>query len=273
MFALAIAGLFSSPAWAAAADEADTVHILLVIDMDSYGAYHFGFDRDEANMVESIDQAMRSQGLAGRYRITILKGKDVKPEKVLEYYRDVKIKKKDVLLFYYTGHGMTDSQKGHMLTMSGGHLERSKLRQVMLQKEPRLAVILTDCCATQHGAPRRVTERIAPLPLPKAKPDKEQRPGLALRHLLFRHTGVVDIQASLVGQGSTGRRQLGGSYFTAALTSLWGDVGYRLDIDGDGFVEWSELFAFVQQRTEFLSTVTLDTHTPEAFSLGQRVKR
>jgi hypothetical protein len=269
-------------------------------------------------------------------------------ENILAYYENLQTGPTETLVFYYSGHGGYHLSKGHFLALHWGKLYRSALLAAMKKQQPRLVVVLTDCCANLAGGARPdeppgaqivglrlqkplnlvkakkaepkslqqvalapATNRpVAPPPRPntigllkgfKAKQEEPpfetvalrlQKPlntvkakleeppstssasgerrvtlitgegnlalsdlaaatdGEVMRHLLFRHQGVVDINGCKRGALSHGTQQWGGSLFTIGFISLQKDNVSRFDANNNRLVEWSEFFPALQKATE-----------------------
>lgn len=151
--ALALIGLTANPAPGDAGGEATRVRILLVVDTHGFAAKENGFAFDKDSMKRVIKEALRDQNLEDRYTLDILDGNDAAPQKVLDYYRDLKLEPGEALLCYYSGHGGTANGSGHFLDLKAGRLSRDALRKAMEAKKARLMVLLTDCCANFDGPP------------------------------------------------------------------------------------------------------------------------
>jgi hypothetical protein len=154
--ALALIGLTAGPAPGDIGSEATRVRILLVVDTHGFAAKENGFAFDKDSMKRVIKEALRDQNLEDRYTLDILDGNDATPQKVLDYYRDLKLEPGEALLCYYSGHGGTgnggtDNGGGHFLDLKAGRLSRDALRKAMEAKKARLMVLLTDCCANFDG--------------------------------------------------------------------------------------------------------------------------
>jgi len=177
--------------------------------------------------------------------VRYLKGADVRPDVIVDTICRLPIGANDALLFYYTGHGATFEGAGHVLTTSHGNLRRSVLRGAMTARQPRLAVILTDCCASL-GKLQRQTEP----PALGAAPPPEPRASPVLRCLLLQHRGVVDLTSSSYGEASWSMEGSGG-LFTHALATAMGAWEIKpFDHDTDGLVSWAELFEHVRRETQ-----------------------
>jgi hypothetical protein len=103
----------------------------------------------------------------------------------------------------------------------------------MARHDPRLLVVLSSSCANVPGEEVKndpaakpaddVTERPPP---PAAVPEGD---GAVLRQLFFQQQGVVDINAARVAEYGWGHPELGGTFFTVALSRLMNGGVNRLD--------------------------------------------
>ena len=218
------------------AQEAGRVFALLAIDTDSKIA---GIDEDGRSMTAALASGFGDSGLL---QLRVLAGADVSPEAIINYFRTVPAGPNDVLLFYYSGHGGMFEGQGHVLTTSHGNLSRSTLRAVLSRRQPRLGVILTDCCSS-------IVRRQPQFQAPAAAPP---RPGVSpmLRCLILQHRGIVDVTSSSFGEASWSGPGTGG-FFTAALGIALGSWGIdEFDGNRDGFVTWNEVFDRVRSETQ-----------------------
>jgi Caspase domain len=141
--------------------------------------------------------------------------------------------KNKTLFFYYAGHGvrarqMKDGQFEHVLKPSGLDLPRSDLLAEIKAKNPRLAIVITDCCNVQ-------TNLLKPPRFFLLPPYKK-----AIDNLLLQHRGVVDINASGPNQAAFYRPDLGG-LFTNAFRDLFHPKNPgACDRNKDGFIDWNE---------------------------------
>jgi hypothetical protein len=216
---------------------------LLVVDNDS-------------NLTEYVDADGRAlskllnEGFATRpHRLSleVLDRKDANPDRVLTYYRQILAKKViagyDTLLFYYTGHGANFGAMGHGLTMTHGRLLRNDLLRGMKALNPRLVVVLTDCCSKEV--------------LPKSKAGAVPAPPRAswpvMDQLFFSHQGVADINGCQADSFSwcfdDDKGVARGGTFTVALVPL---LCSRPENFGakDGFVTWKLFGPRLQQDTD-----------------------
>lgn len=209
---------------------------MLVVDTDTHLS---GIDVDREGVLTALQAGLKPDELLVHDDMT---GKRVTRANVLKRLAELPAGPDDTVFFYYSGHGAVLANVGHALTTSGGDVLRSEVRDAIRAKNPRLAVVLTDCCANVV----RRAPRTAPAPQAPAAPRAETPP---IRSLLFGHRGVVDILSSDVGESSWCSKESGG-FFTATLVQgLLTPFAHDLDLDGDGFVEWSEFFPYLRSRT------------------------
>jgi hypothetical protein len=257
---------------AQAPEEAWRVRILLVCDMggDEQERERRGVNR--AAVERTLETALRKQGLARRYTLDILAGPGATRQAVLDYYKGLRTGRSEALLFYSNAHGNTDPERGHYLDLGGRRLYRSDLRRAMTARRPRLAVILTDACANLPGKEPPNKSPASTKGQQKAAPAPKAGDGSALRDLLFRHEGVVDINSAVRGQNAWGNIRRG-NCFTRALVELLDQPASRFDSNGDGFVEWGEFYPALARATRQEAARLGLSQAPQAFALGRRAAR
>src|SRR5262249_41891116 len=168
------------------------------------------------------------------------------------------------LLFYANCHGLTDPKRGHYLRLGTQRLFRSDLRDAMREKNPRLAVILTDVCAD-------LTSEKLPHSRPMARKRKPPRPGRGrgvLRDLFFRQTGLVDVNAAKRGFSAWGASRRG-NHFTRSLVRLLEHPAKRFDRNRDGRVDWREFYDVLARDTMRSAAERGKRQPPQAFALGK----
>lgn len=251
---LAAASLQSPGAMAQPATQR-MVHALLVMDDNTPIA---GIEKDLINM-----QMALSAGLGPNDKVSfkILQGREVTPANLGQAIRALPVGPDDALLFYYTGHGATLEQAGHVLALMGGRdsegrpvtqpVPRDEIRKLLLSKGARMTLLLSDCCANLVPIRREPPGVGAPAPGAPAPP-----PGpTTLQMLLFDHQGLVDLTSStydpVLGVGEKSwTESTSGAFFTVALASLMMAPPDMLDVaPRDGFVEWKEFFPRVRSET------------------------
>ncbi len=262
-FLAALLGPAKAPAQTT--EEATRVRILLVCDMGGNDRERERRVVNRAAMERALETALRKQGLGKRYTLDILAGPGATRQAVLDYYKNLVTGPSEALLFYSNAHGTTDPKRGHYLNLGGRRLYRPDLRRAMTAKKPRLAVILTDACANIPGKepPNKVNGTVKAQKAPAAPKAGD---GSALRDLLFRHEGVVDINAAVRGQFSYGNISRG-NCFTRALVELLDQPVSRFDRNDDGFVEWDEFYQALARRVRQEAAGRGLSQAPQAFVL------
>lgn len=233
-------GVFLATAgWLASAVSAlgqGKIDLLVVADTDSKLQ---GVERDGWQVRDVFEKGVLDTQVL---HATTLQGSRVDPGPIVDYYRRLAVGPNDALVFYYSGHGAIDPDRGQAMTTQRGVLFRRDLQSVMEARGARLNVIFTDCCSNivvlppgGVGAPMAVPEVTPPLIAP------------LLRQLFLEHRGTVCITAASPGQSAWGDNEVGG-YFTASLASRLrvGDP-QRYDGNGDGFAGWDEVFPEIRE--------------------------
>jgi hypothetical protein len=251
--------------------EVKKLHVLLVFDTEDE-ALGDSLKIDEQRMRHFLKETIPQDRLS----LTVLKGKDVSPERILAHYRKVKPDPGDGLMFFYGGHGGTDKVKGHFLQLSCGiDLPRSDLRKAMEAKKTPLVLLVTDCCSTPQKIATVKTRNIG-----DPRGAKAIHP--TVRCLLFQARGTIDVTAA-TNNASWSDNEKGG-LFTRSFCQLMKADGKSLDTNRDGLVSWREFFPRLQNETEAIFKswskelrargARIDTRTqkPSSFSLGEDVQ-
>lgn len=145
----------------------------------------------------------------------------------------------DAVVFYFSGHGYFDTQlRSFNLVVADGDkvkgLPRADVRNRLLAMKPRLAVLLTDCCA---GDQRMSLVRIPP----ESFPVRWTKP--LFRSLFLETSGVVDITSSTPPELSWVSSEYENSVFTWAL------VKTLRSREQDGNATWRDIFDSARDLT------------------------
>jgi len=212
---------------------------LLVIDTADE-ALKDSVTQDKKNM-ENILKAFIPESMCA---ITVLEGKKVTRQAILDHYRTLKTGPDESLLFFYAGHGAMDGKERHILQLQEGKIRpifRDEVVQAMKAHKPGLIVLLTDCCSSRTRVVTKLTgtDRLI-LPM---------RVHPVVRCLFFQHRGLVNITAAQDGTGSWGDNRHGG-VFTQSLCTLLKDDLQHLDKNKDQFISWKEFFEHLERKTQ-----------------------
>jgi hypothetical protein len=133
-----------------------------------------------------------------------------------------------------------EKDRRHVLTFHHGHLPRERLLAAMKAKNPRLMVLLTDCCSA--GV---MGQSLVPTYKAHALPAGAVMEWNTVASLFLRHSGLVDITAAEPGFCGKLDRHKSGSLFTNAfiqvLKTPYADLVRHLDRDNDGQMQWDEI--------------------------------
>jgi hypothetical protein len=256
-----------SPVWADVdakqPPEADKLHVVLLVH-----GYTDGNGNACVNDVKGVQAALETAFAKDKDRLVIhdLAGKNPKtdqlytPAEVMQYLKDMQVGKNDNVLVFHSGHGaITDKKQpeaSHVMAIDRGVLKRMQVQKLLLAKQPRALIILTDCCssyvepltahATGHGIPQEPVLNVA-----------------TVRNLMLRPIGVVSITAADDGVGAIaayygGNPGKAGSAFTVALLRLWyGDTTYT---------SWGQFFPVLRTET---GEASHGIHRARAFAISE----
>jgi hypothetical protein len=231
----------------------DTLHLLMAADTE---ADDIGDDcKSDVKRLKVFFSEDSNVPPGKQVKLTILSGPPqvgvprFSHDAIIDYFKDLQKepeynRKTDSILFYYSGHGFYDPDKGHFLKTPGQMLFRSELRKAILDCKPRFAAIITDSCEQVLPAFRLVAKG--------AKVDLFP----TVDALFFQPVGFVDINACSQAQFAVGGNPAGG-FFTNAFFDLIEkpvDVLAKLasSVPGakqDRVLTWREFFPLVAQKT------------------------
>ena len=200
-----------------AADTAESKRLVAVIVVDSLDK---SIGKAVAKDGERVRQSLADGFAKDKNRLVLappVDGAKVTPDDVLKFIDKLEVNKDDTLLFFYSGHGASNKEKGQYFQMySGpenkkGDLLRKTLENRLKAKNARLTVLLTNICNVDCPF-------LAPLTRDLSKPPNYQ----VMRSLFLLPKGMVNITSSKEGEFSwnlTGGGDIGG-LFTFPLVNL-----------------------------------------------------
>lgn len=135
------------------------IHAILLFD-DQAIDIQAAVQRDRSAIVGLLSSGVSSN----RLKLKVLSNADLEPAAIIRTVLAVECNSADVLLVYYSGHGLTETtdevlgevlnvngirkvlRSHHMLSLTKGVLARGNLRLAMESRRARLKVLVTDCC-------------------------------------------------------------------------------------------------------------------------------
>ncbi|MDR3233333.1 MAG: caspase family protein [Planctomycetaceae bacterium] len=200
---------------------AQKLHLLIAAHGNASG----GIDGSVKHDGENICGLFVNNVPADRLDIVKLQPKDFTQDGIFRTIRDLKIEQadKDVIVFYYSGHGAYDeTTNAQFLDMGNEQVYRVKILEEIKKRKSRLTVLLTDCCnikSKYEGRERYgIVERCAPAEVSEVSP--------LFQNLFFNEgilgTGIVDITSSVKGEFSFCSKDKSGSLFTNVLVNILG---------------------------------------------------
>ena len=234
------------------AEEKPVVHLVAIGDLDVDEGVpekdkYFGkkVAEDARHIVATFEQAFAKAGKADQLKTKLLIGKDVTPDKVLQTINKLEVRPNDTIVVLYSGHGAMTPFYDHIFTFHHGNLARKDVIAAMKAKNPRLMVVLADCCSSGVEA-RHVVPKVEP----KKMTDGNVMEWSTINSLFLRHSGLVDISAAEPGFCGRLDNDKAGSLFTNALVRILktpnGELVRHLDKNGDGHLQWHEVLPQVR---------------------------
>lgn len=198
-------------------------------------------EADYRNMQRELRKICRDTRLRPRFRK--FKGNRVSAD-IIESIEKLKVRDDDVVLFYYSGHGMRFSSQDDpfpMLDFEYGDyvLSQWDVTQEIMSKNPRLVLSITDCC-------NNVVDKWF-----FSGSKRERRKNL--RKLFLDSSGTYIATAAQPGEYSYGLNgdwwavdlKQGGFFTNAFLSTLREEVGKK-----NPDISWDTIFELASLRTQ-----------------------
>ena len=167
----------------------------------------------------------------------------------------------DVVFFYFAGHGamISDTDKRTYLQVSDpasgyANLFRADVEDEITNHNCRLQIIITDCCSSVP--PQDRSRKYSKFASPRPAGTK------AIKNLFGKHKGLLHVTSATEGQPAWGFPMANrGGLFTETLIAA---ITHDSDIDGNGFLEWSEVLTMAKDQTQtYWQKLKIDRTDPE----------
>ena len=236
--------------------ESQTMHAVLVGDLSKSGGIGGGVQQDLDRVYNELRFICNTLQL--ELESTMLSTED-------QFERDVVLgelnkipDKADIIFFYYSGHGYCQEKDNLPYLQIYGGLHIQEVIQAVREKQPRLAILLTDCC---NGPPPQQYHDRSDI---RNIPSKQQRANLAFLFQSFR--GEIIGTASRYGQEA----YIGpnGSYFTQAFFDA-----LQSNTTNEMKPNWAMIFNQAQQETrKTVERIKFDQQVPYYTMSISRIK-
>jgi hypothetical protein len=214
-------------------------HVVIVGDSNDH---YIGtsVDVDIANIKKSV--AAIGKGIGYKLHTVVLRGGNCTGEAVHEVLCNLHTSSKDIIWFYYSGHGHHQSCVNTLWPVLETHSQLvygSRVFAFLKKKKKRSSLIFFDCCNSyQHGGKRGHFYK--PFFLKK-------KHGLAVFYnFLASYKGTVVVSASRVGETAHGDDNIGGSCTRGFLKAIY-------DLGRDGQISWDKLLKLTATKTNGIS--------------------
>jgi len=233
-----IAMLFMLPlaAWPAAA-QAGTLKAVLIIedDYDDPGLNAISVSaRMDYGYISKLLEILEQKAIVPVEK-TLLQGDSATYDAIVAVLQNISVKKDDILLVYFSGHGGMEGGQTFLATAENNPLYRTELENLVKVKPARLKIIITDACSSsiEGLGPLAAYKKASPLALDSAYTE-------IYRNLFLNYTGLLHVTAATEGEYAWGG--MNGGNFTQSLV-------YETLIK-DPKLTWKEVFEQAQTKTQ-----------------------
>lgn len=191
-----------------------------------------------------------------------LTGRKYSHNEVFRALKKIKPSPKDIIIFYYSGHGYNDVSQNTawpVMNCSTEDIAGNQVRTLIHSKTKRSAIIIFDCCNYSEGLEKSVFStraQIKPFYLKKYYNLKE------FLNLLLGLKGTVTLCASAVGETAVGDPHFGG-YLTRNFLQTIRTLG------SDETVSWDRICSICATNTTKLANDLWSHNQHPIFSLEE----
>lgn len=240
--------LLCLPSWGIA----QSFHLILVSDTNdpSIGS---GCAKNHESLMNLSEQIAEGANLD--LNLIQLSGEELESKRLKKELNDLVLEEKDVVWFYYSGHGKNDnkSQWPTLLLPGYDQINLANIHELLSSKEARLTMVMADCCNYVDHSDYSTLQAKAPL-----NPD-------ACRRLFYEATGSILISSSQRGELSTYFHNVGG-LFTSSLVDVLSESLRQRQLTN---VSWQNVFPKVEAATDEICAYFNKTQHPQAHGISE----
>ena len=230
--------------------QAETIHVIIAADTDPERATA-AIAKATQHDKEEFERIFRANVPESQLAVHAIPLEKTWSADILRIVDELVVAPEDTVVFFYTGHGAYDTAKKQLFfqiaakpaTTEKSDLYRNDVLDRILAKNPRLTVMISDCCNVPASANVVYGARSAAAAPATIRPQKTISP--LFESLFINIKGVVDITSSKLGEASGINAQKGGSCFAIPMIDLLSTHKDNYDLDWKTFVD--ELTPKVQE--------------------------
>lgn len=230
------------------AEEAKTKIYLLIVANTVDKTIGPSCKKDMDRMVETFNDLARTVGITCVPKT--IDGKAISKAKLLAEIAALKPDPRDILVFYYTGHGFRkqkDNRRFPYIDLRSNENEDYNVASMNMEdifelfkaKPGRVKLVLSDCCNSVVTSSNAISN-----PLPNKKGIGFMYSELNFRALFFNKPTAIIMSAASAGELATSNNEFGGFfsyYFKSSLETSCGQFKTN--------VSWDQLFQEVKKNT------------------------
>lgn len=165
----------------------------------------------------------------------VLQGTKATMANILSTMNSLQANPNDVILYYFSGHGLMEKGKTYMLTADEKNLGRAQIESIMKSKNARFKMLITDACSNDVDgmtASRSIS-----------KGNQQIDAGLfdeTYKDLFWGYKGMMNLSASTEGELAWSNDQFGG-FFTYHF--------FKEGLIKKPINDWTQIFAGAKDKT------------------------
>ncbi len=165
----------------------------------------------------------------------VLQGTKATMANILNTMNSLKAENNDVILYYFSGHGLMEKGKTYMLTADEKNLGRAEIEAIMKTKNARLKMLITDACSNDVDG--LTTSRSI------SKSNQQIESGEfdeVYKDLFWGYQGMMHLSASTEGELAWSNNQFGG-FFTYHF--------FKEGLVKKPINDWTKIFSSAKDKT------------------------